>query len=136
MEMPREGDYIAIQSYKHNGTLHRNWRDTMVVKTEQNIIIGVNDRTLITEEDGRKWISREPAIVYFHRKLWFNVIAMLRPDGVAYYANLANNNCSTIVLVHGDSNKIDFKKELEERIAKMGKTCKVVAATKNQVVRI
>ena len=31
MEMPREGDYIAIQSYKHNGTLHRNWRDTMVV---------------------------------------------------------------------------------------------------------
>lgn len=65
MEMPREGDYIAIQSYKHNGTLHRNWRDTMVVKTEQNIIIGVNDRTLITEEDGRKWISREPAIVYF-----------------------------------------------------------------------
>ena len=41
MEMPREGDYIAIQSYKHNGTLHRNWRDTMVVKTEQNIIIGV-----------------------------------------------------------------------------------------------
>lgn len=90
MEMPREGDYIAIQSYKHNGTLHRNWRDTMVVKTEQNIIIGVNDRTLITEEDGRKWISREPAIVYFHRKLWFNVIAMLRPDGVAYYANLAS----------------------------------------------
>lgn len=54
MEMPREGDYIAIQSYKHNGMLHRNWRDTMVVKTEQNIIIGVNDRTLITEEDGRK----------------------------------------------------------------------------------
>ena len=54
MDMPREGDYIAIQSYKHNGTLHRNWRDTMVVKTEQNIIIGVNDRTLITEEDGRK----------------------------------------------------------------------------------
>ena len=33
MEMPREGDYIAIQSYKHNGTLQRNWRDTMVVKT-------------------------------------------------------------------------------------------------------
>ena len=55
---------------------------------------------------------------------------------LSYYANLANNNCSTIVLVHGDSNKIEFKKELEERIAKMGKTCKVVAATKNQVVRI
>ncbi len=87
---PKEGDYIAIESYKHNGLLHRKWRDTMVVKTEQNILIGVNDRTLITESDGRKWLSREPAIVYFHKKLWFNVIVMLRPEGVAYYCNLAS----------------------------------------------
>lgn len=90
MIMPKEGDYIAIKSYKHNGSLHRVWRDTMVVKTEQNILIGVNDHTLITESDGRKWISREPAIVYFHTKYWFNVIVMLRPDGIAYYSNLAS----------------------------------------------
>lgn len=62
----------------------------MVVKTEQNILIGVNDRTLITESDGRKWYSREPAIVYFHTKYWFNVIVMMRPDGIAYYSNLAS----------------------------------------------
>lgn len=90
MPGPKEGDYIAIESYKHNGQLHRKWRDTMVVKTEQNILIGVNDRTLITESDGRKWVSREPAIVYFHNKLWFNVIVMLRPEGVAYYCNLGS----------------------------------------------
>lgn len=90
LAMPNEGDYIAIESYKHNGKLHRKWRDTMVVKTEKNIIIGVNDKTLITESDGRRWISREPAIVYFHKKFWFNVIVMLRSDGVAYYCNLAS----------------------------------------------
>lgn len=90
MIAPKEGDYIAIKSYKYNGMLHRVWRDTMVVKTEQNILIGVNDRTLITESDGHRWISREPAIVYFHTKYWFNVIVMLRPDGIAYYSNLAS----------------------------------------------
>ncbi|MBP2057602.1 protein associated with RNAse G/E [Lactobacillus colini] len=90
MTVPKEGDYIAVKSYKHNGMLHRVWRDTMVVKTEQNILIGVNDHTLITESNGRKWISREPAIVYFHNKYWFNIIVMLRPDGIAYYSNLAS----------------------------------------------
>lgn len=90
LALPKEGDYIAVESYKHDGQLHRKWRDTMVVKIEKNIIIGVNDRTLITESDGRKWVSREPAIVYFHKKFWFNVIVMLRPEGTAYYCNLAS----------------------------------------------
>ena len=53
-----------------------------------------------------------------------------------YYLSLANNGCSTIVLVHSDSNKIEFKKSLEEKISKIGKTTKVIAATKDQVVRI
>ena len=55
---------------------------------------------------------------------------------MSYYLSLANNGCSTIVLVHSDDGKIEFKKELEERIAKIGKTTKVIAATKDQVVRI
>ena len=54
----------------------------------------------------------------------------------SYFLSLANNGCSTIVLVHGDEGKIEFKKSLEEKISKIGKTTKVVAATKDQVVRI
>ena len=54
----------------------------------------------------------------------------------SYFLSLANNGCSTIVLVHSDSNKIEFKKALEEKISKIGKTTKVIAATKDQVVRI
>ncbi len=30
MRLPKEGDFITIQSYKHDGSLHRTWRDTMV----------------------------------------------------------------------------------------------------------
>ncbi|WP_019776449.1 nucleoside tri-diphosphate phosphatase [Streptococcus sobrinus] len=90
MKLPKEGDFITIQSYKHDGSLHRTWRDTMVLKTTENAIIGVNDHTLVTESDGRRWVTREPAIVYFHKKFWFNIIAMIRDSGVSYYCNLAS----------------------------------------------
>lgn len=60
------------------------------IKTSEHSMIGVNDHTLVTESDGRRWVTREPAIVYFHKKYWFNVIAMIREKGVSYYCNLAS----------------------------------------------
>lgn len=90
MKLPKEGDFITIQSYKHDKSLHRTWRDTMVLKTTDTALIGVNDHTLVTESDGRRWVTREPAIVYFHKKYWFNIIAMIRDNGVSYYCNLAS----------------------------------------------
>ncbi|MGO2913951.1 MAG: DUF402 domain-containing protein [Lactiplantibacillus plantarum] len=87
---PKEGDFITIKSYKHDGSLHRTWRDTMVLKTSENALIGVNDHTLVTEDDGRRWVTREPAIVYFHKHYWFNIVAMIRDNGVSYYCNLAS----------------------------------------------
>ena len=90
MQVPKEGEFITIQSYKHDGNLHRVWRDTMVLKTSEYSLIGVNDHTLVTESDGRRWVTREPAIVFFHKKYWFNIIAMLREKGVSYYCNLAS----------------------------------------------
>lgn len=62
----------------------------MVLKTTENAIIGVNNHTLVTENDGRRWVTREPAIVYFHKKYWFNIIAMIRDTGVSYYCNIAS----------------------------------------------
>ena len=89
MRIPKEGDSFAIQSYKHDGSLHRTWRDTMVLKTSEDALIGCNDHTLVTESDGRRWLTREPAIIFFHKHYWFNVIAMIREGGVSYYCNLA-----------------------------------------------
>ncbi|MDH6363624.1 protein associated with RNAse G/E [Enterococcus sp. PF1-24] len=90
MRIPKEGEFVAIQSYKHDGNLHRTWRDTMVLKTSEHSLIGVNDHTLVTESDGRRWVTREPAIIFFHEKYWFNIIAMIREKGVSYYCNLAS----------------------------------------------
>lgn len=90
MQVPKEGDYVAIESYKHDGSLHRTWRDTMVLKTSEYSLIGVNDHTLVTESDGRRWRTREPAILFFHKRYWFNIVAMIRDSGVSYYCNLAS----------------------------------------------
>lgn len=87
---PREGEFITIKSYKHDGSLHRTWRDTMVLKTNENALIGCNDHTLVTESDGRRWVTREPALMYFHKHYWFNIVTMIRDNGVSYYCNLAS----------------------------------------------
>ena len=90
MNIPTEGERIQIQSYKHNGNIHRIWEDTTVLKATQSLIIVANDRVRVTESDGRSWITREPAVCYFHSQAWYNVIGMLREDGVYYYCNLSS----------------------------------------------
>lgn len=90
MAIPKEGEKIQIHSYKHNGRIHRVWQETMVLKGTKNIFIGANERTLVTESDGRTWLTREPSICYFHAEHWFNIICMLRDDGVYYYCNMSS----------------------------------------------
>ncbi|WP_028274577.1 DUF402 domain-containing protein [Atopococcus tabaci] len=90
MRLPKEGEFITIQSYKHDGSLHRTWRDTMVLKTTDQSVIGCNDHTLVIESDGRRWVTREPALVYFHKHYWFNIVTMIRQKGISYYCNLAS----------------------------------------------
>lgn len=58
MGVPIEGESIQIHSYKHNGHIHRVWEETTVLKGTQNLVIGGNDRSMVTEADGRTWITR------------------------------------------------------------------------------
>ena len=53
MAIATEGETIQVHSYKHNGNIHRVWQETMVLKGTRNIVIGANERTLVTEADGR-----------------------------------------------------------------------------------
>ncbi|MFZ2464570.1 MAG: DUF402 domain-containing protein [Caldibacillus thermoamylovorans] len=90
MGVPMEGETIQIHSYKHNGHIHRIWEETTVLKGTNTVVIGGNDRTMVTESDGRTWITREPAICYYHSQFWFNILGMLREDGIHYYCNLSS----------------------------------------------
>ncbi|BAC12855.1 DUF402 domain-containing protein [Oceanobacillus iheyensis] len=90
MVSPNAGSKVSIQSYKHNGQLHRTWENSVILKGTESVVIGANDRTKVIESDGRSWITREPAICYFHSKYWFNIIGMLRNDGIYYYCNISS----------------------------------------------
>ena len=49
MTIAKEGETIQVHSYKHNGKIHRVWQETVVLKGTRNIVIGANERTLVTE---------------------------------------------------------------------------------------
>ena len=81
---------IQIISYKHNGVLHRVWQYAYIVRQTSDMIVLVNDRTNVIDGDGRRWKTKEPAVCYFFKNYWFNIICMLRNNAIYYYCNLSS----------------------------------------------
>ena len=88
--LPEPGTYVYIQSYKHDGSLHRTWCRGFVVEANEEKIVAVTDKTWVIESDGRRWLTREPAVCFFYSHSWFNIISMIRMSGIHYYCNLAS----------------------------------------------
>ena len=82
--------WIIIQAYKHNEELHRQWSHSYVLEDNEDYFILTSVRAAVIESDGRKWHTKEPAIFILSKKQWFNVIAMLKENGVCYYVNIAS----------------------------------------------
>ncbi|MFU8793680.1 MAG: DUF402 domain-containing protein [Acholeplasmataceae bacterium] len=85
-----KGMNVEIHSYKHNQLLHRIWKRSVVLFQDNHVLVTGNFRTRVVEHDGRSWHTKEPAICFFYDDLWFNVIGMLKKDGIYYYCNLAS----------------------------------------------
>ncbi len=83
------GDKLQIQCYKHNGKIHRAWDEAVVLDVKKDYIVFGNRKTNVTEAEGCYWKTKEPAILYFFKDRWFNVIAQLKKDGIYYYCNIA-----------------------------------------------
>lgn len=81
---------VQIQSYKHNGKIHRVWETNAVLERTNDRLIAGNDRTRVCEADGDIWRTTEPAVCCFYSVYWFNVVASARADGVHYYCNLSS----------------------------------------------
>ena len=81
---------IDIISYKHDGDLHRVWQKVTKLYEDEKTVIIINDRADVIDGDGHKWKTREPAVCFFFKDYWFNIISMLRPDDIHYYCNLSS----------------------------------------------
>jgi len=90
MENLKIGDKLEIHSYKHNKKIHRTWDEAVVLDSKEDYIVCGNCKTLVTESDGRRWKTKEPAILYFFKDKWYNVICQLKDKGIYYYCNIAS----------------------------------------------
>jgi protein associated with RNAse G/E len=102
--MPINTSWLKIQSYKHDGTLHRCWERNYVLLDDEDFFVTVNHRTKVTESNGRRWYSKEPAVSFFSKKHWFNAIGMIKDRGVVFYINIA----SPTLLHNGILKYIDY----------------------------
>lgn len=84
------GDKYQIQCYKHNKTAHRSWEEAIVLDIKKDYIVFGNKKTLVTRAEGITWKTKEPAIMYYFKNKWYNVIAQMKKEGVSYYCNIAS----------------------------------------------
>lgn len=84
------GDKLEIQCYKHNKKVHRAWSEAIVLDVKKDYIVFGNNKTLVTEAEGNTWKTKEPAIMYYFKNKWYNVIAQMKKDGIYYYCNIAS----------------------------------------------
>ena len=83
------GDKLQIHCYKHNGSLHQLCDEAIVLQCDDEKIVVANNKAKLTEADGRSYRAKEPALLFFYKKHWFNVIGQLKEYGLFYYCNIA-----------------------------------------------
>ncbi len=102
------GDRLTIHCYKHNGKIHRTWDEATVLEITDEMLVCANNKTKVTENDGRSHKTNEPAVMFFYKKSWFNVIGQLKKHGLFYYCNIA----SPYLIDNGIIKYIDYDLDL------------------------
>lgn len=102
------GDKLKIFCYKHDGTLEHTSEEAVVLENNDEYLVCGNGRTKITEKDGRSHMTNEPAVLFFYKDHWYNIIGQLKKFGLFYYCNIASP-----YIIDGNSIKyIDYDLDL------------------------
>ena len=83
------GDSLELHCYKHNGKIHTVSDRITVLDIKDDVLVCGDYKTTITENDGTKHKTKEPAIIFFYKDKWFNILAQLKKAGLYYYCNIA-----------------------------------------------
>ena len=86
----KEKEDVVIHCYKHNGMIYKTWENAKVLEINKDYIVLGNNNVLVTKKDGRTWHTREPAIMFFYKNRWFNIIEKKKKSGIFYYCNIAS----------------------------------------------
>ena len=62
------GRWISIESFKHDGSLHRFWDRGLILDNNDDYIVIATKRAKVTESNGRRWFTKEPAVTIFSKK--------------------------------------------------------------------
>lgn len=89
MDNIKIGEKLEIHCYKHNGHLHRQWDEAVLLDKKDNYMVFGNNKTTVIDSDGKVWKTKEPAIMFFFKDRWFNIIGQLKDYGIYFYCNIA-----------------------------------------------
>ena len=110
------GDKLEIHCYKHNGHLHRQWDEAVVLDIKEDYIVFGNNRTTVVDSDGKVWRTKEPAIMFFFKDRWFNIIGQLKDYGIYFYCNIATPFLIDERVIKYIDYDLDFKVDSEYQI--------------------
>lgn len=109
------GDYLKIHCYKHDKNIYRSSDKALILDiNDEGIVVGNNHAT-VTKANGRTWQTKEPAIIFFYKNKWYNVISQLKDNGIYFYCNIA----TPYIIEDGAIKYIDY--DLDLRIFPDGK---------------
>jgi len=108
MENLEIGRKYQIHGYKHDGKIHRSWDEAVLLEIHDDYLIFGNERTRVTNSDGRTWKTNEPAVLYFYKNNWYNIIGQYKKNGIFYYCNMA----SPIIMEENTIKYIDYDLDL------------------------
>ena len=104
------GTNYMIHSYKHNGQLYKSWDEAVLLEKNEEFYVFGNQQTKVTEVDGRSWYTKEPAILFYFKNHWFNIIGQCKEKGLTFYCNMT----SPFLIEEGTVKYIDY--DLDVRI--------------------
>lgn len=103
----------VIVAFKHNGLVHRTWYQTYLICENDDYVAIGSTHSFVIEADGRRWSAIEPAVSIFMKKMWFNVVCMIKPTGICYYVNIASPSIFENNILKYIDYDLDFKVDNE-----------------------
>ena len=84
------GENFTIHCYKHDGEIHRSWDEAVVLGIHKDYLVFGNKKAKVNNSDGKIWYTKEPAIIFYYKNKWYNIICQFKTNGIYYYCNIAS----------------------------------------------